>query len=44
VDLERCPVDGEFTAAQVRKALAGHILASAAIGGRYALNPLIRLR
>jgi len=44
VDLERCPVDGEFTAEQVRRALDGHILASAAISGRYALNPLIRLR
>lgn len=44
VDLERCPVDGEFTAAQVRQALAGHVLASAVISGRYALNPLIRLR
>ena len=44
VDLERCPVDGEFTAGQVRRALDGHILASAAISGRYALNPLIRLR
>lgn len=43
-DLERCPVDGEFTAAQVRKALEGHILASASISGRYSLNPLIRLR
>ncbi|MDR3416309.1 MAG: YbhB/YbcL family Raf kinase inhibitor-like protein [Nevskia sp.] len=44
VDLERCPVEGQFTAAQVRAALAGHVLASAAITGRYALNPLIRLR
>jgi Raf kinase inhibitor-like YbhB/YbcL family protein len=44
IDLERCPVDGEFTAEQVRQAIAGHVLASAAIVGRYALNPLIRLR
>jgi len=44
VDLERCPVNGEFTAYQVRQALNGHILSSAAITGRYALNPLIRLR
>ncbi|MDE0853514.1 MAG: YbhB/YbcL family Raf kinase inhibitor-like protein [Nevskia sp.] len=44
VDLERCPVEGEFTAAQVRQTLAGHVLASAVISGRYALNPLIRLR
>lgn len=43
-DLERCPVDGEFTAAQVRDAIAGHVLAGAAVSGRYALNPQIRLR
>ena len=43
-DLARCPVDGEFTAGQVRQAIAGHILASASITGRYALNPAIRLR
>jgi Raf kinase inhibitor-like YbhB/YbcL family protein len=44
LDLGRCPVEGQFTAAQVRQQLAGHILGSAAISGRYALNPLIRLR
>lgn len=44
VDLARCPVDGEFGLEQVRKAIAGHILASASITGRYALNPLIKLR
>jgi Raf kinase inhibitor-like YbhB/YbcL family protein len=44
LDLVRCPVDGEFGAEQVRKAIAGHILASASITGRYALNPLIKLR
>jgi len=44
LDLERCPVEGEFTAAQVQQAITGHVLASAGLTGRYALNPLIRLR
>ncbi|MBX6421932.1 MAG: YbhB/YbcL family Raf kinase inhibitor-like protein [Nevskia sp.] len=43
-DLERCPVDGEFTAADVRKALENHVLASASLVGRYTLNPALRLR
>ena len=41
-DLEKCPVDGNFTVADVRKALAGHVLASDAIVGRYALNPRLK--
>ncbi len=40
-DLEKCPVDGNFTAAQVRKALEGHVLAQASLTGRYALNPRV---
>lgn len=43
-DLDRCPVDGAFTATQVHAALKGHVLACAAITGRYALNARIRLR
>jgi Raf kinase inhibitor-like YbhB/YbcL family protein len=43
-DLERCPVDGQFTAADVRKAVEGHVLARAVLCGRYALNPALRLR
>lgn len=42
-DLERVPLDGRFTAAEVQAALEGHILASAALTGRYSLNPRIRL-
>lgn len=42
-DLGRCPVDGPFTVAAVREAVAGHVLASAAITGRYSLNPRLRL-
>ena len=41
LDLPRCPVDGAFTVADVRKAIAGHVLASAAITGAYTLNPAL---
>ena len=44
IELERCPVEGEFTLGQVRKAIAGHVLAGASLTGRYALNPALRLR
>ena len=37
-DLDRCPVDGAFTGAQVRAAIAGHVLAEASIEGTYTLN------
>jgi len=43
LDLARCPVDGAFTAADVRKAIAGHSLAHAALTGLYTLNPSVRL-
>jgi Raf kinase inhibitor-like YbhB/YbcL family protein len=43
LDLARCPVDGAFTVADVRKAIAGHILASAAITGSYTLNPAVKV-
>ncbi|MGQ0501392.1 MAG: YbhB/YbcL family Raf kinase inhibitor-like protein [Panacagrimonas sp.] len=43
IDLDRCPVEGAFTAAQVRSAVEGHVLASAVVTGRYSLNPRIRL-
>jgi len=39
LDLPRCPVDGRFTGADVRKAIAGHVLAEASLTGRYTLNP-----
>jgi Raf kinase inhibitor-like YbhB/YbcL family protein len=41
-DLERCPVDGAFTGAQVRAAIAGHVLAEARLTGTYSLNPSVR--
>ncbi len=43
IDLDRCPVEGAFTSAQVQEAIKGHILASACLTGRYSLNPRIRL-
>lgn len=42
-DLERCPVEAGFSAAQVLAAIEGHVLASASLTGRYSLNPRIRL-
>ena len=41
-DLERCPVEGRFTGADVLTAIEGHILAEARITGTYALNPELR--
>jgi Raf kinase inhibitor-like YbhB/YbcL family protein len=41
-DLERCPVDGAFTGAAVRSAIAGHVLAEARLTGTYSLNPAVR--
>jgi Raf kinase inhibitor-like YbhB/YbcL family protein len=38
-DLERCPVEGAFTAEEVETALIGHVLASAKVTGTYSLNP-----
>lgn len=38
-DLARCPVEGAFTANDVRAAIAGHVLATARVTGRYAINP-----
>jgi Raf kinase inhibitor-like YbhB/YbcL family protein len=37
--LDRVPCDGRFTGADVRRAIEGHVLASASIVGTYTLNP-----
>lgn len=37
-DLDRCPVEGRFTAAEVRQAFAGHVLAEARLTGTYTMN------
>jgi Raf kinase inhibitor-like YbhB/YbcL family protein len=43
LDLARCPVGDRFTVADVRQAIAGHVLASASITGLYTLNPAVQL-
>ncbi len=42
LDIERCPVEGSFTGAQVREAMAGHVLGQASLTGTYALNARLR--
>jgi Raf kinase inhibitor-like YbhB/YbcL family protein len=42
LDIPRCPVDGEFKAADVLAAIQGHVLATASITGIYAMNPDIK--
>ena len=39
--LDRCPVEGAFTAADVLAAIKGHIVAEAELVGTYSLNPAI---
>lgn len=41
LDIARAPVDGKFTGAQVRDAIAGHVLAQTSICGWYGLNPAV---
>ena len=42
LDVARCAVEGRFTGADVRAAIAGHVLAEASITGTYTLNPKLR--
>ncbi len=42
-DLERCPVEDNFTAADVLSAIEGHVLDQASITGLYRLNPDVPL-
>lgn len=45
LDLARCPVEGDFDGAQVEAAIEGHVLAAAAVTGRYSLYaPLLEKR
>ena len=41
LDIVRLPVDGAFGGPEARAALAGHVLAQAALTGRYTLNPAL---
>ena len=43
LDLERCPVEGRFGGAEVRAAIAGHVLAEARLTGLYSLNPAVKV-
>ena len=43
LDVARLPLEGRFGGAQVREALARHVLAQAAITGRYTLNPAVKV-
>jgi Raf kinase inhibitor-like YbhB/YbcL family protein len=43
LDLPRCPLEGRFGGADVRAAIAGHVLAQASLTGLYALNPAVAL-
>jgi hypothetical protein len=43
LDVEKCPVEGNFGGADVRKAIAGHVLAEAKLTGIYTLNPKVKL-
>ena len=37
LDLPRCPVEGVFTLADVRRAMDGHVLATSTVLGTYAI-------
>jgi Raf kinase inhibitor-like YbhB/YbcL family protein len=41
LDIDRCPVEGNFTAPDVLEAIEGHVLAEASMMGTYSLNPEI---
>ena len=43
LDVARLPLEGRFTGAEACAAMKGHVLAEAAITGRYTLNPLVKL-
>lgn len=42
LDVASSPLDGAFGGANARQAIAGHVLAEAAVTGRYTLNPRLR--
>ncbi|UCG99076.1 MAG: YbhB/YbcL family Raf kinase inhibitor-like protein [Burkholderiales bacterium] len=39
LDIDAVPLDGRFSGADARRAIDGHVLASASITGTYSLNP-----
>ena len=42
LDVEACPVEGAFRGPELLKAIEGHVLGSAALTGRYSLNPTVK--
>jgi len=42
LDVDRLPLEGAFTGADARKAMAGHVLAEASVMGTCTLNPKLR--
>ena len=42
LDIEHLPLTGKFGGAEVRAAMAGHVLAQASLTGTYSLNPDVR--
>jgi Raf kinase inhibitor-like YbhB/YbcL family protein len=43
LDVARLPLEGRFDGHAARKAIQGHVLAQAAITGRYTLNPAVKV-
>jgi phosphatidylethanolamine-binding protein (PEBP) family uncharacterized protein len=43
LDVEKCPVQRKFTAANVLKSIQGHVLGSTKITGLYSLNPDVKV-
>ena len=43
LDVARLPLEGRFDGHATRKAIQGHVLAQAAITGRYTLNPDVKV-
>jgi Raf kinase inhibitor-like YbhB/YbcL family protein len=43
LDVDRLPVQGSFGGNDVRRAIERHVLAQAAITGRYTLNPAVKI-
>jgi Raf kinase inhibitor-like YbhB/YbcL family protein len=43
LDLEKCPVQRKFKAAEVIKAIKGHVLGSAQLTALYSLNPDVQV-
>jgi hypothetical protein len=41
LDVERCPVEGQFSAPEVLTAIKSHILDQASLTGTYSLNPTL---